>query len=94
MHIKGVVVKISPAAVRSGVTLYNESAMTRPSLDECSAAVIAKATHDERIHEAVMVHCYTLRELGNHVGLLYSTISVIASGWTRRNGNPKNEGLT
>jgi hypothetical protein len=40
--------------------------------------VTDKATRDERIHEAVRVHCYTLKEVGEHVGLLYSTVSVIA----------------
>jgi hypothetical protein len=33
---------------------------------------------NEQIYQAVRVHHYTLREVGDHVGLLYSTISVIA----------------
>jgi len=37
----------------------------------------AKATRNERIYQAVRVHHYTLREAGDCVGLLYSTISVI-----------------
>lgn len=58
-------------------TAYNESAMARPGLDELFANVIDKATHDERIHEAGGVR-YTLKEVGEQVGLLYSTVSVIA----------------
>jgi len=50
----------------------------RPSLDELFDDVADKATRNERIYQAVRVHHYTLREVGDHVGLLYSTISVIA----------------
>lgn len=55
-----------------------ERLLARPSLDELFTNVTDKATRDERIHEAVRVHCYTLKEVGEHVGLLYSTVSVIA----------------
>jgi hypothetical protein len=37
-----------------------------------------KATRNERIHQAVRVHHYTLREVGDFLGLYFSTISVIA----------------
>jgi len=50
----------------------------RPSLEELFGDVTDKVTRDERIYQAVRVHHYTLREVGDHVGLLYSTISVIA----------------
>ena len=50
----------------------------RPSLEVLFGDVTEKATRDERIYQAVRVHHYTLREVGDHVGLLYSTISVIA----------------
>jgi putative transposase len=50
----------------------------RPSLEELFSDVTDKATRNERIHQAVRVHHYTLREVGNHVGLLYSTVSLIA----------------
>jgi REP element-mobilizing transposase RayT len=50
----------------------------RPSLDELFAGVADRGTRDERIHEAVRVHGYTLKEVGAHVGLAYSTVSVIA----------------
>ncbi|HAZ27074.1 TPA: hypothetical protein DCY67_00425 [Candidatus Acetothermia bacterium] len=40
--------------------------------------VTDKATRNERIHQAVRAHRYTLKEVGECVGLLYSTNSVIA----------------
>ena len=36
-----------------------------------------RATRNERIHSAMRVHEYTLKELSLHLGLHYSTISVI-----------------
>jgi len=50
----------------------------RQSLEELFGDVTEKATRNERIYQAVRVHHYTLREVGNHVGLLYSTVSLIA----------------
>ena len=50
----------------------------RPSLEELFADVSDKATRNERIYQAVRVHHYTLREAGDFVGLLYSSISMIA----------------
>ncbi len=50
----------------------------RPSLEELFADVSDKTTRNERIYQAVRVHHYTLREVGGFVGLLYSTISMIA----------------
>ena len=50
----------------------------RPSLEELFVGVSDKATRNERIHEAVRVHRYTLREVGDFLGLHVSTISVIA----------------
>ena len=55
-----------------------ERFVARPSLEELFGDVTDKATRNERIYQAVRVHHYTLREVGDHVGLLYSTISVIA----------------
>jgi len=51
---------------------------TRPSLEELFSGVSAKATRNERIHQAVRVHHYTLREVGDFLGLYFLTISVIA----------------
>jgi putative transposase len=58
--------------------LRRERFAARPSLEEIFSDVTDKATRNERIYQAVRVHHYTLREVGNHVGLLYSTVSLIA----------------
>ena len=50
----------------------------RPSLEQLFAGVTDKATRNERIHEAVRKHQYKLKEVGDYLGLCYSTISVIA----------------
>ena len=50
----------------------------RPTLDELFADVTDKPTRNERIHEAVRKHQYRLKEVGDHLGLNFSTISVIA----------------
>jgi hypothetical protein len=50
----------------------------RPSLAEIFEGVSDKGLRNEKIYEAVRTHRYTLREVGEHVGLRYSTISVIA----------------
>jgi len=55
-----------------------ERLAARPSLDELFADVCNKAVRNERIHSAMRVHEYTLKELSEHLGLHYSTISVIA----------------
>jgi len=47
-------------------------------LEELFAGVTDKVTRNERVQQAVRVHRYTLREVGEGVGLLYSTISMIA----------------
>jgi len=47
-------------------------------LEEFSAGVFVKATRNESIHEAIRLYRYTLNEVGDYVGLLYSTISMIA----------------
>jgi REP element-mobilizing transposase RayT len=51
----------------------------RPSLDELFAAVADRASRNVRIHSAVRHHAYTLREVGDHLGLHFSTISRIAA---------------
>lgn len=51
---------------------------TRPTLDELFAGVSDKNARNERIHSAVREHQYRLKEVGDHIGLCYSTISVIA----------------
>jgi putative transposase len=51
---------------------------TRPLLDTLFAGAKDKATRNQRIHAAVRTHQYTLQEVADHLGLCYSTISVIA----------------
>ncbi len=51
---------------------------TRPSLKELFANAPEKATRNQLIHSAVRTHQYKLKEVGDHLGLCYSTISVIA----------------
>ncbi len=55
-----------------------ERLATRPTLDELFADVSDKATRNERIHAAVRIHQYRLQEVGDYLGLCYSTISGIA----------------
>lgn len=50
----------------------------RPSLQQIFDGASDKARRNEMIYEAVRTHRYTLREVGEYVGLQYSTISVIA----------------
>jgi putative transposase len=50
----------------------------RPMLEELFAGVTDKSMRNERIHDAVRKHQYKLKEVGDHLGLCYSTISVIA----------------
>ncbi|MCK4600651.1 hypothetical protein KAU37_12695, partial [Candidatus Bipolaricaulota bacterium] len=52
--------------------------MKKLSLEELFLGVYHRTTRNERIYQAVRIHHYTLREVGDCVGLLYSTISVIA----------------
>jgi len=55
-----------------------ERLATRPSLDELFHGVKGRTMRNERIHEAVRMHQYTLSEVGEFLGLAYSTISLIA----------------
>jgi len=50
----------------------------RPSLKEIFRGVTDRVSRNERIYEAVRTHRYTLQEVGDQVGLRYSTISMIA----------------
>lgn len=65
-----------------------ERLAARPSLEELFADATDRETRDERIHQAVRVHRYTLSEVGAHVGLLYSTISTIAKKVDERRRRP------
>ena len=56
----------------------DERLAVRPKLEELFADVPDKPTRNERIHAAVRKHQYKLKEVGDHLGLCYSTFSVIA----------------
>ena len=61
----------------------------RPSLNELFGDVNDKPTRNERIHEAMRIHEYTLNELSAYLGLHYSTISLIATQVDRLHGISK-----
>jgi REP element-mobilizing transposase RayT len=50
----------------------------RPTLDELFEGALDKPTRNQRIYAAVRQHGYRLKEVGDHLGLCYSTISIIA----------------
>ena len=56
----------------------DERLALRPTLEELFAGVTEKQTRNERIHAAVRQHRYKLKEVGDHLDLCYSTISLIA----------------
>jgi len=58
--------------------LRRERDATRPSLEALFSDVTDRRTRNQRIHAAVRQHHYTLQEVGDHLGLHFSTISVIA----------------
>jgi putative transposase len=58
--------------------LRKEATAARPALKELFADVKDKRERDHAIHRAVRAHHYTLQEVAEHLGLHYSTISVIA----------------
>jgi hypothetical protein len=61
---------------------HSRLALTQQLQTDLSAGsqdlTMAKATQNERIHNAVRDHQYKLKEVGDYLGLCYSTISVIA----------------
>jgi len=58
--------------------LRRERVAARPTLEKVFSNVRDRKTRDRRIHDAVRAHHYTLQEVADHLGLHYSTISVIA----------------
>ena len=59
--------------------LRKEVTAARPSLGELFDGVQDRQVRDRAIHKAVRVHHYRLQEVASHLGLHYSTISVIAA---------------
>jgi len=61
----------------------------RPSLPELFADGLDRASRNAKIHEAMRVHEYTLKELSAYLNLHYSTISLIARRVDEENETPK-----
>jgi hypothetical protein len=55
-----------------------ERLTARPTLAKLLSKAANKETRNERIHDALRVHGYTLQEVGDAAGLHYSTVSRIA----------------
>jgi len=58
--------------------LRREHDAARPKLEALFYGEADKRSRNDRIHEAVRLQHYTLQEVADHLGLHYSTISVIA----------------
>jgi len=58
--------------------LRRERSAARPALEDLFSDATDKEARNQRIHEAVREHHYTLQEVGDHLGLHFSTISAIA----------------
>ena len=58
--------------------LRRERTVARPTLEELFTDAADRRARNLRIHKAVREHHYTLQEVGDHLGLHFSTISVIA----------------
>ncbi len=58
-----------------------ERLVHRPELGELFAGVKDKGDRDERIYRAVVEYGYRLREVGEYLGLHYSTVSRIVGKW-------------
>ena len=66
-------------AIRNVVEISrSERLAARRSLELIFADAVDRPTRNVCIYEATRVHGYTLKEVGNHLGLYYSTISTIA----------------
>ena len=55
-----------------------EKAVTRPPLGRLFSADDDKTTRNRKIHDAVRKYEYTLKEVADHLGLHYTTVSVVA----------------
>ncbi|MBC7317957.1 transposase [Candidatus Bipolaricaulota bacterium] len=55
-----------------------ERLVGRPTLEELFSRIKGRSDRNERIYEAVRVYGYGLKEVGDALGLHYSTVSVIA----------------
>lgn len=67
--------------------LRRERDVARPSLEELFSGMSNKASQNKLIYRATRVYHYKLREVGDHLGLHFSTISVIAKRVAEANQN-------
>lgn len=58
--------------------LRRERDAAKPSLEEIFRNAANKPDRDQCIHEAVRIHHYKLQEVADHLGIHFSTVSVIA----------------
>lgn len=67
--------------------LRRERDVARPSLDELFSGMSDRATRNELIYLATRTHHYRLQDVGDHLGLHFSTISVISNRMAKINQN-------
>ena len=76
-------------AVRKNVDIPRDQRLAgRPTLESIFADVGDVQSRNQCIYEATRIHQYRLKEVGDHVGLYYSTISAIAKRVTQ-SGMPR-----
>ena len=75
--VEGLKLLLSGAAAGKKIA-RGERLAARLSLDKLFEGANGKKTRDQRIHQDVRAHEYTLKEVGEFMGLSYSAISVIA----------------
>lgn len=73
--------------------LRREVLVTRPSLEKLFSGDDDRAARNIKIFEAVRVHGYKLREVADHLGLHYTTVSLLAKRVAERE-NTKSKDLT
>lgn len=67
------------SAIRQNVDIPRSQRLAgRPTLESIFADVGDKSSRNECIYEAIRTHRYRLKEVGDYLGLYYSTISAIA----------------
>jgi len=73
--------------------LRREVLVTRPSLEQLFSGNGDRAVRNRRIFEAVRVYGYKLREVADHLGLHYTTVSLLAKRGAERE-NTKSKDVT
>lgn len=55
--------------------------ISRPSLDEIFCGEYSRSERDEKLHEAIVNYGYKLKEVADHLGIHYTTISKILKNY-------------